>query len=106
MLDVLLLFPRELDVTEVDGLLARHLVPEFTRASGLRSLRLSEGTVMSRGGPSPYSRVLEASFGSIAEWMAVVDSLNAMGQPADRETLARLAPLVVFFDVTEPRTPI
>ena len=54
MLDVLLLFSSEHDPTEVDGLLAQRLIPEFARSAGIRSLHLSDGTVMSRGGPSPY----------------------------------------------------
>jgi hypothetical protein len=103
MLDVLLLFPRELDTAEVDELLAKRLIPEFTRAAGIRSLRQSDGTVMSRGAPSPYSRVLEASFDTLPDWMATVDALNAMGgSPADREAFQRLAPLVVFFEVAQP----
>jgi hypothetical protein len=62
---------------------------------------------MSRGAPSPYSRVLEASFASLADWMAAVDALNAMGDgPADREAFQRLAPLVVFFEVTQPATAL
>jgi len=101
MLDVLLLFSSEHDPTEVDGLLAQRLIPEFARSAGIRSLHLSDGTVMSRGGPSPYSRVVEASFDSLADWMAIVDALNSMGQPADQETFARLAPLVVFFEATQ-----
>jgi hypothetical protein len=48
MIDVLSLFPREFDEAEVDELLTQRLIPQFTSASGLRSLRLSEGTVMSR----------------------------------------------------------
>lgn len=35
MLDVLLLFPQELDTDEVDGLLTQHLVPELTSATGI-----------------------------------------------------------------------
>jgi hypothetical protein len=85
----------------VDGLLAQRLVPEFAKAAGIRSLHLSDGTVMSRGGPSPYSRVLEASFDSLEEWMAVVDALNSIGQPDEWETFARLAPLVVFFEAAQ-----
>jgi hypothetical protein len=105
MIDVLSLFPREFDAGEVDELLTQRLIPQFSKSSGLRSLRLSEGTVMSRGGPSPYSRILEATFESLADWMAVVDGLRAMdGTPADREKCERLAPLVVFYEVNEVRT--
>ncbi len=102
MIDVLNLFPREFDEAEVDELLTERLIPQFTSAAGLRSLRVNDGTVMSRGGPSPYSRVLEATFDSLTDWMATVDALNAMGDsPAEREKFQRLAPLVVFYEVTD-----
>lgn len=43
----------------------------------------------------------------MADWMATVDALNAMGDtPADREAFQRLAPLVVFFEVAQPATPL
>ena len=104
MIDVLNLFPTELDEAEVDELLTQRLIPQLSKSSGLRSLRLSQGSAMSRGGPSPYSRVLEATFESLADWMAAVDGLNAMGgSPSELETFQRLAPLVVFYEVTDLR---
>jgi len=103
VIDVLNLFPRELDEAEVDELLTHRLIPQLSKSRGLRSLRLSQGPAMSRGGPSPYSRVLHATFESLADWMAAVDGLNAMGgSPAELEKFQRLAPLVVFYDVTDP----
>ena len=105
MIDVLSLFSREFDAAEVDKLIAERLIPQFTSAKGLRSLRLSDGTVMSRGGPSPYSRILEATFESLADWMAAVEGLRGMGaSPAEREKLERLAPLVVYYEVTDVKS--
>lgn len=102
MIDVLNLFPRELDEAGVDELLTQRLIPQLSKSGGLRSLKVSQGPVMSRGGPGPYSRVLEATFDSLADWMAAVDGLNAMGgSPADLEKFQRLAPVVVFFEVTD-----
>ena len=99
MLDVLLLFPSEADAADVDTFLSDRLIPELKRSRGLRGLRLSQGTVMSRGGASPYSRILEASFDELADWWAVVEASTA--QPAERETFDRLAPLVVFYEVSD-----
>jgi hypothetical protein len=65
-------------------------------AKGLRRLRVSEGDLMARGGPPPYSRVIEASFESIADWMAHVDVLNSRPDVAAYKEAA--APLVVFFE--------
>ncbi len=102
MIDVLNLFPGEFDEAEVDELLTQRLIPQLSQSSGLRSLWLSLGPVMSRGGPSPYSRVLQATFESLADWMTAVDGLNAMGgSPAEREKFERLAPLVMFYEVKE-----
>jgi hypothetical protein len=101
MLDVLLLFPREGDASAVDAFLTQRLIPALTEAKGMRSLRLSQGTIMSRGDAPPYSRILEASFDSLADWWGVVEA--SMAQPADRDTFDRLAPLVIFYEVSEPR---
>ena len=48
MLDVLFLYSSELDTSAIDAHLAEHLVPEFSKAHGLRSLHVSDGTLMSR----------------------------------------------------------
>jgi hypothetical protein len=104
VIDVLNLFPRELDEAEVDELLTQRLIPQLSKSGGLQSLRLSQGPAMSRGGPSPYSRVLEATFETLADWMAAVDGLNAMsGSPSQLEKFRRLAPLVIFYEVTDLR---
>lgn len=104
MLDVLQLFPTETDATEVDALLTQRLLPLLKESPGLRALRVSEGTIMSRGRPSPYSRVVEASFDGLADWMRVVDALNAgfaTASTAERESAERNAPLIMYFDVVD-----
>ncbi|MGH2967274.1 MAG: hypothetical protein ACRDMH_18095 [Solirubrobacterales bacterium] len=54
---------------------------------------------MSPGGPPPYARVLEASFDSFAEVMAVVD--ESKRHPVERERLADLGPLILLFDISD-----
>jgi hypothetical protein len=53
---------------------------------------------MARGGPPPYSRVVEASFESLADWMAHVDALKSR---ADFAAYDRVAPLILFFDARD-----
>jgi hypothetical protein len=104
MLDVLQLFPSETDAMVVDAFVTRRLIPLLKQSPGLRALRVSDGTIMSRGAPAPYSRVVGASFDGLAEWMRVVDALNAgfaAASPVERESLERNAPLVLFYDVAE-----
>ena len=94
MVDVLMLFPATADAAEVGALLDR-IVGEWKAAPGLRSLRRSEGQLMSRGAPPPYSQVLEATFDSLEAFMARVPGPD---RAAEREALDRLGPLIMFFE--------
>jgi hypothetical protein len=96
MLDAVILFPRETDPELLDQGIPR-IVQLMKEASGLRSLRLSEGELMARGGAPPYSRVIAASFESLADWMALVEVLNSeKGLGSDR-----FDPLVMFYDARD-----
>ena len=53
---------------------------------------------MARGGPPPYSRVVEASFESLADWMAQVDAFKSRPDFGDYD---RVAPLIMFFDARD-----
>jgi hypothetical protein len=98
MLDVLMLFPKSGDAGSLDEPIAR-IVAVIKENAALRSLRVSEGDLMARGGPPPWARVIEASFDSLADWMATVDSLNR--PQADLADAVRVDPTVVFFEARE-----
>ncbi|HEV8490117.1 MAG TPA: hypothetical protein VGQ58_10055 [Candidatus Limnocylindrales bacterium] len=97
MLDVLLLWSKSDDAGLQDEMISK-LLPLMKEAPGLRRLRVSDGDLMARGGPPPYSRVVEASFGSLADWMAHVDVLKSR---ADFAAYDRVAPLIMFFDARD-----
>jgi len=97
MLDVLLLWPKSDDSAILDEMISK-LLPVMKDAPGLRRLRVSDGDLMARGGPPPYSRVIEASFESLADWMAHVDVLNSQ---SDFASFEGVAPSVVFFDARD-----
>jgi hypothetical protein len=98
MIDVLLLWSKS-DGAGVPDEMVAPLLSVMKGAPGLRRLRVSEGDLMARGGPAPYSRVVEASFESLAEWMALVDVLNS--QPESARPAEGAMPLVVFFDARD-----
>jgi hypothetical protein len=98
MLDVLMLFPRTADAEQLDAFLSAY-IPALKAAPGLRALRVSEGELMAKGQRPPYSKVLEASFDGLADWMAQVPTPD---RAAEREAFDRLDPLVLFFEVREP----
>ena len=97
MLDVLLMWSK--DQSGVQDEWIAKLLTIMKEASGLRQLRVSEGDLMARGGPPPYSRVIEATFESIADWMAHVDVLNSRPDLAAYKEAA--PPLVMFFEARD-----
>jgi hypothetical protein len=96
MLDVLILFPKVDNAQVLDDLVSR-MIPDLKQARGLVSLRVSDGDLMARGGPPPFSKVIEASFQSLPDFMAFVDERNQ----EDPRALDRVGPQIVYFDVTE-----
>ena len=98
MINVLFLFPKSTDLKTLDDFISNSFIPVVKQARGLRSLKLSAGDLMSPGGPPPYSRVVEASFDSLDELMAHVQSPEA--QPS-REYLKSLGTLILFYEVSE-----
>jgi hypothetical protein len=97
MLDVLMLFPASADSRDLDAFVSG-FGGTLERAPGLRSLKVSDGDLMSPGGPPPFSAVLEASFGSLADWMAVVQAPKSQSH---QDLFTRLAPLVLYFEVRD-----
>jgi hypothetical protein len=97
MLDVLLLWSKSDEAGIQEEMFAK-LLTILKGASGLQRLRVSEGDLMARGGPPPYSRVIEASFGSLADWMASVEALKSR---PDFAAYDRVAPLIMFFDARD-----
>jgi hypothetical protein len=97
MLDVLLLWSKSDDAGVQDEMITK-LLAIMKEAPGLRRLRVNEGDLMARGGPPPYARVIEASFGSLADWMATVDTFKSR---PDFAAYDRVAPLIMFFDARD-----
>jgi hypothetical protein len=97
MINVLFLFPKSTDLKTLDDFISNKFIPGIKQAHGLRALKLSEGDLMSAGGPPPYSRVVEASFDTLDEFMATVPP---DGQP-EKEYMRSLGTLILFYEVSE-----
>jgi len=97
MINVLSLFPKSTDLETLDDFISNTFVPGFKQAQGLRSLKVSAGELMSAGGPPPYSRVVEASFDSLDQFMATVPP---DGQP-EKEYIKSLGTVILFHEVSE-----
>jgi hypothetical protein len=97
MLDVLILFPQPDEPAALDAMVEQ-LLPDLNGAAGIQSVRVSAGDVMSRGGPPPYARVIEARFESLEAWMGWV---MAPARAERGASFDRFRPVVLFFEATE-----
>jgi hypothetical protein len=98
MINNLILFPKSANTEAVDRFVADVLAPALKAAKGLRSLRSSEGPLMGPGGPTPYTRIVEASFDSLDDMVTFGGS-----QPAKdtAEQMQILGGLILFYEVSE-----
>jgi heme-degrading monooxygenase HmoA len=77
--------------------LAEKMIHAIQQADGLRSLFVSEGHIMSPGGPPPYAKVIEASFDSLEDFMAWVQSSAA--QEDKEEIMSNM--VGIYYEVKE-----
>ena len=97
MINSLTLFPKSLDQYVMSDLISK-LIPALQGAKGLQSLRVSKGYLMSPGGPSTYSKVIEASWGKIDDLMAWVQTPQAQ---VDKDFMINNGVLMLFYEVEE-----
>ena len=72
------------------------MIGAIQQADGLRSLSISEGHIMSPGGPPPYAKVVEASFDSLEDFM---DWVQTPAAQADKEQMLRNGVVSIFYEV-------
>ena len=97
MIRVLSLIPSSMEENKRDQL-AKKMIRDIQQAEGLRSLSVSEGHIMSPGGPPPYAKVIEASFDSLEDFMAWVQTPAAQ---KDKEQMISSGVVSIFYDVNQ-----
>jgi|GEM_PF-3596540 len=97
MINSLTLLPKSIDVERVDDLLSK-LISSVKQANGLLKLKVNEGPLMSPGGPSSYAKVVEASWQSLEDFMAWVQSPAAQD---DKDFLIQSGAVLLFYEVKE-----
>jgi len=69
-------------------------------AQRLVSLKISDGDIMSPGGPPSYSKVVEASFETLEDMMAWVQTQTPAAQ-AQKGVMIEKGVVMVYFEVKE-----
>lgn len=96
MVHTLILFPKSIDAQALDRFYSS--VNSLQQAHGFRSLKQSEGDIMSPMGPPPYSKVIEVSFDSHEDVFAYAQSAEAQ---AGKEYLKSIGGLMLIYDVSD-----
>ena len=96
MVHTLILFPKSTDAQALDRFYTS--VDSLKQAHGFRSLKQSDGDIMSPMGPPPYSKVIEVSFDSHEDVFAYAQSAEAQ---SGKEYLKSLGGLMLIYDVSD-----
>jgi hypothetical protein len=96
MVHTLILFPKSSDAQALDRFYSS--VDSLKQAHGFRSLKQSDGDIMSPMGPPPYSKVIEISFDSQEDVFAYAQSTEAQ---SGKDELKSLGALMLIYDVSD-----
>ena len=101
MIHFIALFPKSIDLHIVDRYISG-LNKSLKEVDGLLSLTLSDGDLMSPGGPPEYSTVLEATFDSLENFMGWAGSpwVQSPEAQADKNFMMENGAVLIFFEVT------
>lgn len=95
MVHTLILFPKSTDTQVLDRFFSS--TDLLKQAHGFRSLKQSEGDIMSPMGPPPYSKVIEVSFDSHEDVYAFAQSHPLEG----KDHLKNLGVVMLIYDVND-----
>jgi heme-degrading monooxygenase HmoA len=99
MISSIALFPKSMDPEKIEELLSKQ-VASMKAAKGLQALKVSDGHLMSPGGPPAYSKVLESSWDSLENFMAWVEAQKPEDQ-SDKKFLLESGAVLLFYEVKE-----
>jgi len=99
MINLFILLPKSIDPERSDDLLSK-LIPSIKQANGLLKLMVSEGPLMSPAGPPSYSKVIEASWESLEEFMAWVEAQTSDAQ-VDLDFMIESGAILLFYEVED-----
>ena len=98
MIRILFCFPKAENIDELNDYIDNTFVPGLKQRQGIHSIKISEGDLMSPGGPPPYSRVVEAIYNSFEEMMAFVQDPSTEEERGYTKTLGVF---VLYYEIRD-----
>ena len=99
MINSLTLIPNSIDSEKLEDLLSKQIA-SMKGANGLRALRMSEGHLMSPGGPPAYSKVVETAWDSLEDFMTWVQNQTPEDH-VEKDFMIENGAILLFYEVKE-----
>lgn len=99
MIKSITLYPSSLDLEKMETILSGQIA-SMKKENGLLSIIVSEGNLMSPGGPSPFAKVLETSWDSLENFMAWVQK-QTQEEHANKDHLIEKGAVLLFYEVND-----
>ena len=99
MISSITLFPKSIDSKKIEDIISQ-LSNSMKSASGLKTLRVSDGDLMSPGGPPSYSKVVETTWESLEDFMAWAKDQSPERQ-AEKKFLIKNDAILLYYEVKD-----
>jgi len=96
MITALTLFPKSVDLDQVEELISTIMVPSLKNAPGFLAVKVSDGHLMSPAGPPDYAKVLEFSFNNLENFYAWSQSSEDQQEIKDQMIKDRV--VMIFYE--------
>jgi hypothetical protein len=97
MIKSLVIIPKSIEPAKVGSFLSRH-ISSMKGARGLIKINESDGSIMSPGGPTPYSNVLTASWQSLEDFIAWAEN---HASEEDKNYMLENGATLLFYEVKD-----
>ena len=104
MVNSIALFPNSMEIGEIERQLSRQIC-SMKKAEGLIYIRVSEGNIMSPGGPPIFSKALDPSWSSLEALISWVQR-QITEDNADKEYMLENGVVLLYYEVTEHKPQI
>ena len=99
MISSITLFPKSIDSQKIEEIISR-MIASMQSISGLKIIKISDGSLMSPAGPPSYSKVVETTWESLEDFMAWAQNQTPEMQ-ADKDFMIDNGVVLLFYEVKD-----
>lgn len=99
MISSITLFPKSIDPPKIEEIVSR-IISSMKSTSGLKKIKMSDGDLMSPGGPPSYSKVVKTTWESLEDFLAWAQNQTPEMQ-ADKDFMIKNGAVLLFYEVKD-----